>query len=663
MFGAVAADQFDNYTFNGQHAPNTLGINGMPTLNAGQTYTFIFHPSMEATDLVELRTADGTVYTTGSAAFDYTNNGDPGYDTPYKGFTWSVPQDVPPLSLYYWNSHSGGYYNNPRGLTFSGSTYVQGVSGITLEGPAANQTGTNVMDAGEHGWISLDEQLDAGERLVLDNAFFADFLAEVQDTNNIFAIGLKGDNWTNTKEVNNATAASSGEFFKGNTYIVGVWSSGGTQVNMTIIANGVQGNSMLMNSSSLFGTACAFLEISNSGNNIRAAFGRNNSTGNITAGDESTVTYANWNAYKGQTGDQGYGLSALDVVMSFWTFDGGAIDGDQIDWTGLSEVSVPAAATNATSWNKALDFSGGSERTLQVTNNGNRCPIMMGYGAEATTVAGPASSGNTSNDSNARPWATAIVFNVDGNSSNQHIWNCGEGSGSTDDNIYLRLDASRNLYFGWGRSGALNECKIASSISTSSWYGVYIGFTGQRLSGNNASAANLADCFDIRIANSSGSWNVGSNLSTSSNWTAGSTGGRMDRQIAGDMTIGGRGANRNFHGKVAAMVVTTLRRNVAMPTDAEIGKMITDPTDWLTDYKVGNDFRLPWEGTDAGFNFSLNDGSASYGTQVWLMGDGTNDAYAQIRNQVWPATQSYTPMNMISMVSSDIETVTITGLT
>ena len=128
------------------------------------------------------------------------------------------------------------------------------------------------------------------------------------------------------------------------------------------------------------------------------------------------------------------------------------------------------------------------------------------------------------------------------------------------------------------------------------------------------------------------------------------------------MIIGGRGANRNFHGKVAAMVVTTLRQNVAMPADAEISMMVRDPMQWLTDYKVGNDFRLPWEGTDAGFNFSLNDGSASYGTQVWLMGDGTSDAYAQIRNQVFPATQSYTPMNMISMVSNDIQTVSISGL-
>jgi hypothetical protein len=45
------------------------------------------------------------------------------------------------------------------------------------------------------------------------------------------------------------------------------------------------------------------------------------------------------------------------------------------------------------------------------------------------------------------------------------------------------------------------------------------------------------------------------------------------------------------------------------------------------------------------------------------MGDGTSDAYAVIRNQVYAATQNQTPMNMLSMVSNDIQTVTITGLT
>ena len=48
----------------------------------------------------------------------------------------------------------------------------------------------------------------------------------------------------------------------------------------------------------------------------------------------------------------------------------------------------------------------------------------------------------------------------------------------------------------------------------------------------------------------------------------------MDRAVEGDFTIGGRGNNRSFHGKVASMVITTLKTNDTMPSDAEIELMI-----------------------------------------------------------------------------------------
>ena len=123
------------------------------------------------------------------------------------------------------------------------------------------------------------------------------------------------------------------------------------------------------------------------------------------------------------------------------------------------------------------------------------------------------------------------------------------------------------------------------------------------------------------------------------------------------------GLTATFHGKVASMLVTTLRNSVAMPSDTEIMMMVRDPKQWLTDYRVGQTYRLPWQQYDTGWNFLMNDGSSSYATQLWLMGDGTNDAYASIRNQVQPSTLNYTPMNMISMVSNDIQTVNIPGLT
>ena len=89
--------------------------------------------------------------------------------------------------------------------------------------------------------------------------------------------------------------------------------------------------------------------------------------------------------------------------------------------------------------------------------------------------------------------------------------------------------------------------------------------------------------------------------------------------------------------------------------------MVRDPQQWLTDYKVGNLYRA------TGFNFNnsnfqLNDIGAARNTQVWLMGDGTSDAYAVMRNQVYPGDQNETAIRMISMVSNDVQTVNINGL-
>ena len=334
----------------------------------------------------------------------------------------------------------------------------------------------------------------------------------------------------------------------------------------------------------------------------------------------------------------------------------------------LTATDVAPVQTNLTPWTKALDFSGSSEHAAKVSTFSGTNPLLMD--SISQVLAGPSTSGNTANASNARPWATCIVFKYDGNSSNQHIWNSGEGAGSTDDNIYLRLDASGYLYFGWGRSGAVNECKflyLGTSTNTNHWHGIYIAHNGTRLSGSDATAANLAACFDIRWFTTNytggvfGSWM--DNKSTASNWTAGSTGGRMDRSFTGNFTIGGRGSNRNFHGKVASMVVTTLRLGVAMPTDAEIELMITDPKKWEDDYRIGKTVRRSQGASNVSYaNSSLYNGHG--GTQIWLMGDGVFDSYANgVRNEIYPADQNYGKLQLNGMVSNDIQTVNISGLT
>jgi hypothetical protein len=355
------------------------------------------------------------------------------------------------------------------------------------------------------------------------------------------------------------------------------------------------------------------------------------------------------------------GLSA-PYTIKVGTFDNTVLDlDDALTSSEITKIDIPAAVnTMVTPWTKALDFSGSSERGEMVSTSTVYNPMMMA-GLASTTSAGSYATVPTGH-----PWATTCVFNRDAVNSNQHIWNIGEGAGSTDDNIYLRTSQYNGaLYFGWGRDGSLNEHLISTGLGSAAWYGVYIGFNGRRLSGSDASAANLAQCFQIKLLFSqSGGWDFNPNPTSppgAGTWTT--TGGRMDRSVIGALTIGGRGSNRSYHGKLASFVTTTLKCNDAMPNDDEIKEMVTDPLGWVQTYKEGNTFRKSYYTGNTIWN-SANLTSKSQGTQIYLMGDGTNDSYSNmIRNQIAPTDQNYTKLNLISMVSNDIENVSIGGLT
>jgi hypothetical protein len=353
------------------------------------------------------------------------------------------------------------------------------------------------------------------------------------------------------------------------------------------------------------------------------------------------------------------GSSDVDLVLALSS--GSSTDVD-ITTTGISEVDNPAVNTMVTSWNKAIDFSGSNEHLKQANPITQTQPIRLG--GYAVAVANNSDSTKTASSGFAMPWASTIVFRIDGNNSNQHIWNMGSGASSNDKNIYLRTDAARGLYFGWGKGSNNNECQIHNYLQTNStsWYGVYIAHKGGRFNSGDLTAANLAAAHDIRfISTGNSSYNLGVNVSTAANWTTGGNNARTDNSITGDFTIGGRGGNRNFHGKVASMVVTTLKTNDTMPTDAEIHEMITDPVGWVNDYKVGNNYRYP-NTTSNYTNFQVGDTQPAYATQVYLMGDGTGDVYSSIKNQVSSNETTYTPLNGQSLVSNDIETVSIPGL-
>ena len=135
----LAANEF-NVTEDTSSLPLfSLSAAGDITLNAGQTYKFwLTDSSIESTDALGIcLVSDNSNYTTG-----VTVVGTPGTFGAYLEF--AIPSDVPPVK-FKWTSNGVDYYATP---TVAGSTYTTAPTGIDLEGPAANQTGTNIMDAG-----------------------------------------------------------------------------------------------------------------------------------------------------------------------------------------------------------------------------------------------------------------------------------------------------------------------------------------------------------------------------------------------------------------------------------------------------------------------------------------------------------------------------------
>ncbi len=153
---------------------------------------------------------------------------------------------------------------------------------------------------------------------------------------------------------------------------------------------------------------------------------------------------------------------------------------------------------------------------------------------------------------------------------------------------------------------------------------------------------------------------LSSNLSVTANWVV--TGVRMDRTFAGDFTIGGRGTGYSYRGKIASMLVHCLKAGVPMQDATEIKLMITDPLKWEADYLIGNSYRRPTY-LNSSTNYQKQTSAGFEGTHMWLMGDGTPDSFPNINNEQRPNWINYTYLVMTSMVSNDIETVNINGLT
>ena len=325
----------------------------------------------------------------------------------------------------------------------------------------------------------------------------------------------------------------------------------------------------------------------------------------------------------------------------------------------ITATDVPVASSLTTPWSKAVVLNGANEYLYQVSNSNSFNPMNMG--GTNNDVWG-ANNGKTSTDTDARPWSISQVVYID-NSQPQCYFSQGEDS--VGDRISLsthETGANSKIEFYWGRSTGTNGansngCQFLFDKPADGWYGYYIDTTGFRPNQAQSTTAALATNFRFKQVDLS----TGTVSDITGTWAIVGD-GRLNRGINGSFYIGREFSatfNSNHSLKVASTLVATLKRDFLLPDDTEISMQVRDPQQWVIDYRDGTQQRI-----------AFNNNTYDYDTypercvSLWLMGDGASDSYSNnLRNDVKTADQNYTMLRLQNMVSNDIETVNISGLT
>ena len=628
--------------------PGFIGYNATPTYKF-----YLDDSSVESNDVLDivLESDNSVVYSTG-----VTNIGSVSNEGAYLQFV--IPQDVPPVKLR-WTSGTGEVII--KGLNINGSTYSPPVTGITHEGPDT----LNVNVADSSNWYSIDTQFANDKRILLTGTLLKEIASELGDINSSttgssILIGLKEPSWLNSKD---GFASSNTGFLHEMAIKISRGSVGEYLLNVR--KNGISnyGNFTVEFTSlaEIETNGGAFIEIIPSGDAFRMCI-----TNDATNLDIVTRTEARWGVNKITTGNQNFNITNIDLMIYFDKQEED-FNYSTIDWTQITSIPtlIDLVTTN---WYRTLDFKASNQYTIlpRVPNtnfagSGNRSiifPISMNDFAKSVPD-DATNSTKFSNDVDARPWSIATVFMIDGHGSDQIIFGQIEGASSDQDNIMFKVNASRVLSFHWGRyndiTGLAYNAYNIKTLSINTWYGVYIEHTGCRYNAADATSTNLNKALHFKLVDLT----TGVVTDNPGNWSI--SGHRTNHNMRGDFMIGGRTVDKSFNGKIASCIITTQLRGADYPVDAEVSMMVRDPVEWLTNYKIGQDFRVPNDGNVYSSVFALNDNYSSYSTQVWLMGDTSQDSYPAIKNYVYP-TSTTTQLDMTNMLSTDIEAINIPEL-
>lgn len=218
------------------------------------------------------------------------------------------------------------------------SNTTTSVAGVSSQGPSGTVTGTNMT--GSH-WLQLDEQLGAGQRLVLSGAFLADLAEDLTSSpHGPIWIGFPSSTWSNAA----FASVSDTSMWLGGVHIALTHSAWMDNPYGLFVRKGSrQWHAPFESLDELSSLGGAFIELDASGDNYRIGISRREAADDDPAVDDFDA----WGGWKTETGDQGYGITNADVKI-FFRHSGGNLDYANVDWTALTEINTPTPTTTTT---------------------------------------------------------------------------------------------------------------------------------------------------------------------------------------------------------------------------------------------------------------------------------------------------------------------------
>jgi hypothetical protein len=310
-------------------------------------------------------------------------------------------------------------------------------------------------------------------------------------------------------------------------------------------------------------------------------------------------------------------------------------------------ITSPPPESVVTSWTRAIDYEL-TDYTLNSSNSTQNSPMRR-----TSTGASLVASGYTSSTGGA-PWAFSVVFKASVGTGNRTLVAQSDGSGGNAARSRLYIGGGGNLQFQYGTNFNYLKFTSTAGVPTNAWVGYYVDYNGGTTGAGSGALSTYYSRFRLKQVDLA----TGTVSGVAGTWSHQNYG--FQGSVLGQLYVGSLFQhNENFRGKIGAVVLTTLRSNVALPDDTEVKYMTRDPTKWVTDYKAGQPWRKPNLYTDTS-NFQVNSGTSAtggLGTKVYLQGDGTSDVYDKIKNQI-SINVSSNFLKLKNMAASNIVVVT-----